>query len=410
MTPGVVLVSKFVKPHSKAFSGYIDYIDRDKAVRNDYDEEWNDYVDYMGNPEKTSELFTAGADELTYEEKQALKIAFKSGEDRENLMWQTVISFDNSWLEDQGLYDSNLGYLNTDKMKELTRNCMGKMLKKEGIDQSAIWSAAIHYNTDNLHIHIATIEPGQTLRPMRDDGEPKGIWKQSTLDQGKSTIINGILMQQEANTYINDIMRKSIINTKKEKRIAYDKELRNSFIRVYQSLPENKRYWNYNNTNLGNHTRDYLNQLSKQYIEKYHTNDYKELIAAAQIMQDKYIRAYGSGSKADNFVYNKEKELYKRLGNTILKEMRLYDKELSENDFLVKRSDRILTNYNISNQPLNRALNNPSCRSSFSKMASAMHRINQGMKKDIQSLKNIISFQKLQQQIDFQRSYDDVNL
>ena len=250
----------------------------------------------------------------------------------------------------------------------------------------------------------ATIEPGQSLRPMRPDGEPKGIWKQSTLDQGKSAVINGILMQQQENTYINDLMRKSIIGAKKEKRIAYDKDLRDAFIKVYQNLPENKRYWNYNNTNLGNRTREYLDELSKLYIQKYHQEDYDELMRSAQIMQEKYIRAYGSGSKADHFTRNKEKELYERLGNTILKEMKVYDHELQESDFLTNRSDRILASYKLQHQFGARTMQNPGCKTTFAKITSAMNRINNALKKDLQSMKNMSAYERLQQQIEIHQA------
>ena len=32
------------------------------------------------------------------------------------------------------------------------------MLEKENL-QNSVWSGAIHYNTDNIHIHVATVEP-----------------------------------------------------------------------------------------------------------------------------------------------------------------------------------------------------------------------------------------------------------
>ena len=151
---GVVLVTKFVRPGAKAFKGYINYIDREEAIRNEYTDEWNGYVDYMGNPEKTSALFTASTDRLTEEDKQSLKEQFIQAEENGNLMWQTVLSFDNRWLEEQGIYDSNTNMLDSDKIRELTRNSMDHMLEMEGIAESAVWSAAIHYNTDNIHIHI----------------------------------------------------------------------------------------------------------------------------------------------------------------------------------------------------------------------------------------------------------------
>ena len=77
---GVVLVTKFIRPNSKAYSGYIDYIDRDEAVRNENSDKWNGYMDYMGNPEKTTEMFTSGSDRLIEEEKQKLKEDFISAQ------------------------------------------------------------------------------------------------------------------------------------------------------------------------------------------------------------------------------------------------------------------------------------------------------------------------------------------
>ena len=43
---------------------------------------------------------------------------------------------------------------------------VSKMLKSEGLE-NAVWSAAIHFNTDNIHVHIAAVEP----EPMRKKKE-----------------------------------------------------------------------------------------------------------------------------------------------------------------------------------------------------------------------------------------------
>lgn len=396
---GVVLVTKFVRPHSAVFAGYIDYLDRDEAVRNEYSDKWNGYIDYMGNPEKTSELFSENSDSLLKNEKKQLKTLFELAQEHENLMWQTVLSFDNRWLEEQGLYKSETNDLDVDKLKELTRNCMRKMLKKEMIEDSAIWSAAIHYNTDNIHIHIATIEPGETHRPIRDDGEPKGVWKQSTLDMGKASVVNAILMQQEENAIINNLIRNNIVGSKKEQRIAYDKDLRLAFLQVYNELPQDKRYWNYNHTNLGNKTRADLNELSKLYIQKYHLSDYEELMNAAKIQQDKYTKAYGAGNKtSNNYAANKEKELYTKLGNSILKEMKEYDREMHSQSGTKSSVDFI--NYHLNSELNNKIIAENNLQSGLHTMQYAMHKINRAFKKDIQSIKNQIEHEKLENQIE----------
>lgn len=408
---GVVLVTKFIQPKSKAYAGYIDYIDRDEAVRNEYSDKWNGYADYMGNPEKTTEMFGAGSDRLSAEEKQQLKRDFISAQDRGNLMWQTVLSFDNRWLEEQGLYDSSTNTLNADKLKELTRNSMKKMLEKEGIAESAVWSAAIHYNTDNIHIHIATVEPGKTQRPMRDNGEPKGVWKQSTLKAGKASIVNAILRQQEENRIINDLIRKNIVGGKRDKMIAYDKNLRQAFLKVYNNLPANKQYWNYNSTNLGNLNRKNLDDLSRLYIQKFHARDYEEFKQNVKKQQENYREAYGDGEKVVNqYAENKEKELYERLGNSILKEMKEYDKRLADEERRGRLQDRRMSNYKLSGGINNKLLADGNIHQGLNVMGHAMHRINRAFKKDFQSMKNLAEYEKLQQRIELQKKEQDIDI
>lgn len=408
---GVVLVTKFIRPKSKAYAGYIDYIDRDEAVRNEYSDKWNGYADYMGNPEKTTEMFGAGSDRLSAEEKQQLKKDFISAQERGNLMWQTVLSFDNRWLEEQGLYDSSTNTLNADKLKELTRNSMKKMLEKEGIAESAVWSAAIHYNTDNIHIHIATVEPGKTQRPMRDNGEPKGVWKQSTLKAGKASVVNAILRQQEENRIINDLIRKNIVGGKRDKIIAYDKDLRQAFLKVYNNLPANKQYWNYNSTNLGNLNRKNLDELSRLYIQKFHARDYEEFKQNVKKQQEKYREAYGDGEKVVNqYAENKEKELYERLGNSILKEMKEYDKRLASEERLGMLQDRRMSNYKLSGGINNKLLADGNIYQGLNIMGHAMHRINRAFKKDFQSMKNLAEYEKLQQRIELQKKDIDIDV
>lgn len=52
----------------------------------------------------------------------------------------------------------DLGLSSEKKIYEATRKAVSKMLKSEGLE-NAVWSAAIHFNTDNIHVHIATVEP-----------------------------------------------------------------------------------------------------------------------------------------------------------------------------------------------------------------------------------------------------------
>lgn len=126
ITAGCVVVSEFVTPDSSVFSGYIDYIDRDQAVRNEHIADFSIYTDYMDNPEKTTDLFTAYSDHLSAEEKQNYKKLYQKAQDNGSPMWQTVIFFDNRWLEEHGLYDSDSGYLSVRTLKSYTRSAVEK--------------------------------------------------------------------------------------------------------------------------------------------------------------------------------------------------------------------------------------------------------------------------------------------
>lgn len=192
---GVVVVTQFVSSDSSTFGSYLDYMNRSNAVRNDnigkytiptLDNEikqYNEYMDYMADSRKTTELFTDNKDRLTADEKETLKGIFETAQENDSLMWQTVISFDNKWLADNGLYNSETGILDEVKLKEYTRLTMNTLLDKEGMKNNSVWSASVHYNTDNIHIHIATVQP----IPQRELKTTKTIrfnadWIENNLD------------------------------------------------------------------------------------------------------------------------------------------------------------------------------------------------------------------------------------
>ena len=63
VSPGIVNVTDFVAAHAKKFGSYINYIDRDEAIRMDHFDQQNilsvdGYNHYMENPKKSSGIFT----------------------------------------------------------------------------------------------------------------------------------------------------------------------------------------------------------------------------------------------------------------------------------------------------------------------------------------------------------------
>lgn len=350
---GVVVVTKFCNAGSAKFQSYIDYIDREEAVRTENSSKYNLYQDYMGNPEKTTGIFTQSNDELTMEQKQQLKAVFEIAQDNGSLMWQTVISFDNRWLAENGLYRKEDNILDEKALKDVARNAIGKMLKAEKLE-NAVWSAAIHFNTDNIHIHVATVEP-EPMRekktyiqyekgvtndtrkkvPMRDEAgnvitreEYKGTFKPKSIEICKSTVVNQIIREQDNNLKINRIIRDSIVKQKKSHPLTQDKDMVQSFLALYNKMPDcPKNMWNYNNPVMAT-VRDDIDNIITNYLEKYHENEYQELKNMLAQQDTKYQKAYGG--EQVKYSEGKLKDLYSRMGNAVLKEIREFDKEVKK--------------------------------------------------------------------------------
>ena len=355
---GIVIVNQFCKSNSKFFKGYIDYIDREEAVRSENTEQFNLYNDYMGNPEKTTGLFTNMKKVLTDQEIGNLKQKFEIAQKNGSLMWQTVISFDNRWLEEFGLYSSKTKTLNEKKLKELATNGINKMLRNENLEH-ATWSGAIHYNTDNIHIHVAIVEeyPKRENRMYTQheysindknrlvstgvilnlDGTPvkkeeaKGKFKLKSIELCKQSITNEIIKEKDLNLQINQVIRERI-NSSFRTKLFQDQELLSKMNQLYETLPDcNRSLWNYNN-NIMKPYQQKIDDISRSYIESYHSKDFKKLLAMLDRQSNLYRTAYGNSSS--DFKETKLKDLYTRMGNSFFKAIKVLDKELAADQTL----------------------------------------------------------------------------
>lgn len=367
---GIVCTTKFCKSADKAFKSYIDYIDRDNATKKDNLDKFNlfnDYLDYVGDTKKLGSLFTKDKSQLNDEEKQILKDGFMKAQSNGSLMWQTVISFDNRYLIKNGLYDAENKTLNEGRLKAAATKAIVKMLEKEGLE-NALWAASFHYNTDNIHIHVATVEPiplrkkslyrqyemtseGKYKKikdeksrklekiPVVDiDGKPvyleeyRGKFKESSLhgkDGLRSTLRAEIENSKEDTIEITKLIR-DIVADKKERSLLSNDEFAEKMKELYCNLKEKSNgkraylnLWAYN-TNFMNDFKAKIDDISNDYINKYQEDAYKVLKAKMGEKEAAYRESYGGDI---NYMQNQiKKELYPRLGNAILSELKAYEK------------------------------------------------------------------------------------
>ncbi|MED4654508.1 MobP2 family relaxase [Bacillus pseudomycoides] len=326
VTPGVVLKTKFVLPNSDAFQNYIEYVDREEAKSEVKlnQKMFELYQDYMGDSEKTSALFTEHSNRLTETEKKSLKEMFKTAHENGSIMWQDVISFHNPWLEEQGIYDARTKTLDEKKLMDVTRLAMKEMQKREGLEKSSVWSAAIHFNTDNIHIHVATVEPF----PTRERGKRKP----KTLDAMKGKVVNNLLDRKREQKQINDLIRNNMVAEKKEDSTFNwrNGHLKPMFLQIYKQLPQDKRQWQYGYNTI-QPLKPQIDELSRRYIQQHHKKDYEQFLQKLDKEVEVFKKAYGEGKQDkklyENYKTNKINDLYKRMGNAFLQEMKAYGKE-----------------------------------------------------------------------------------
>lgn len=368
---GIVHKVRWIKSNSKKFSKYIDYIDREEAVRNYKFEDFSLYNDYMDNPSKSGNLFTADKDFLNEYERKALKNYFSIAQENESLMWQDVFSFDNEWLEKEGLYDKKTGVLNEKKIIEAVRSSMNELIKKEGFD-NLLWSGSLHYNTDNIHVHVASVE----VNPSRERGKRKP----KTLINMKSKFANNLIDRSREQKEINDIIRKNIIDSKKDFSFHKDMEMKRMVLEIIKKLPEDKRQWHYNYNSLSE-VRPLLDELTKYYVDNYKKEEFKKLEDLLDKETEYLKKLYGEGEpfRYKDYKKNKIDELYTRMGNTLLKEIKEVIKNNNESLlYSYKSKTVILTKRDI-------------------------NKLKKVFDKDFEQVKNQMAYERLQREIENER-------
>ena len=252
-------------------------------------------------------------------------------------MWQTVVSFDNRFLADHGLYDLQSKQLDQEKIQESIRHGMSGLLIEEGLANTAIWSASIHLNTDNIHVHIAFVEPEPTRRLFtlddHDGGthqEARGMLKPATISAFKSSIANELINRNQSLARLSGLIRNELPQHNYDWGKLPDFDLLRLYQQIYKALPDDKRKWKYN-MNALQEVRPLLDAFSSKFMQRYHGKELQEFDQALKAETDFREALYGSGQegkeagRAKDYEYGKYDELYARMGNSILSEMRKTD-------------------------------------------------------------------------------------
>lgn len=324
MAPKIVTKKQFEQAtNKKDYKNFLKYMDREEAKNpNDKSINYDIYISYVFDIEKTDNMFNNETNHMDKGEVEKLGKDFNNSQKNGGIMWKDVISFDNSVLVQEGLYDEKTGLLDEQKFKTATRKMMETFEKKEGLSNNTSWGASIHYNTDNIHIHVATVE--------KNVSKDRGKVKQSTIDDMKSTFANDVFDISGERKAINEFIRDRVVKGIKEQDSPnYDKNLKKQFKKIHETIQDiPKNNWQYNN-NVMKNIRPEIDKFTNMYIEKYQPKEFKEFNKKLEQQSEIYKSTYGDNSNYKQYIDTKMSDLYQRSGNTILKEIKEYDGKIS---------------------------------------------------------------------------------
>lgn len=381
-TPGVVIKSKFkvpsTKKKSRRYTTYLDYINRPDAK--DSREQFETYHDYMEDETKSSGLFTREEDRLDDEKRRAVRDIFKQAQENGSILWQDVISFDNTWLRETGVLHDDL--VDAKRLIQATRNAVDSMLQKEKMVH-AYWTGAVHYNTDNIHVHVAIVETSH----MRERGKRKP----KSIELMKSKVIHSLADRTNEQEKLNAFIRDELVAHKRNRKIqtlpnrVLHPDLVRQFKDIYERLPEDKRQWRYNMNGM-QPLRESLDHLTDYYIDIHFKSEFQAFNERLEQEVSFHRRSYGDTEKAERYQTTKRQDIYTRMGNAILSEMR----DMSKEQTIVEK---------------NRAPRH-SVRRAFKQLKifnESLYRIERHMNDEFEHLKNQRAFEQLERDIEYEK-------
>jgi len=199
-------------------------------------------------------VYTSDMDQVHLGDLQHIRDKLNSAQKHGSVMWQDVVSFDNVFLVKHKILNQETGKLDETLLRKATASMMEVM--ENEMDPPLYrpyWTASIHRNTDNVHIHIAIVEE-ENHRPIIERtnkfdevvSQPRGKRTQKTIDHMKSKFANTLFDTSELTKQISihrDAVRQGVKTSLQEN--LNDKQLQKQLNEIMAMLPSNRQSWNY---------------------------------------------------------------------------------------------------------------------------------------------------------------------
>jgi len=248
-----------------------------------------------------------------------VKQIYRKAEENGSVLWQDVVSFENKWLEAEGIYNRTTGQLDMERLYQASKKMMDRFFADENI-HAGFWTAQIHFNTDNLHIHFSSVEHSNTRKvQVGKNGtlEPRGKRKQTTIDRMKADFAKPLVDRTAQLSRISDL--RNYLYQDVKGRYA-DRKADLQLVReLYGELPADRREWVYKR--LPPKTQRKLDKLTDKLMRG--KPEFAAYMASVKEESSFRQKLYGESKQGRrDYERNQKADLYKRLGNSVLKELK----------------------------------------------------------------------------------------
>lgn len=295
---------------SSSCNDYIGYVSKGITESRTYD-----YVSYMDDNDKSSGVFDSNG----LLSKQDIKSLRKMLKETKSCIWDMVISFEELFGKEHLFhFEQAIGLLN---------NILPKFFKSANLNpKNIIWYAGLHENTDNRHIHISFFEKEPTFYNHRK--------KEYKFHRGKIPITAVKELKLNAENYFNSpmedlkIKRKKLLESLKlelaDKSFdEFESSLKWLLKGLFEEIPKEGRT-GYDSLNM-KPLKERIDNITTLILEKsVYAEDYKVILDSIKERDEKLKKKCRKYNLDENeYLYEPKfkKDLYRRMGNVIIKEI-----------------------------------------------------------------------------------------
>lgn len=289
---------------SGSSNDYISYIDKGIDSRRGAD---RDYMEYMGNPDKSTGVFSDKGI-LSFEEKKELRNMLRNAKGN---IWDLVISLDGD-LGKERLYSYEQAY-------QMVRNVLPKLFDNMGfLRKDIVWYAGLHTNTDNRHVHISFFEKEPTFysTSKKEYTYRKGRISNQFIRQLKGDVEEYLFSDREE----EKLRRKRLMEEIMSSTLSFDdKEFApflRSEVRVLMEMIPLKGKHSY--MSLNDNVREHVDRISNVLLSNTKSGGEMLTMLKDMKMREKECeKRYGAqkGRRKSDVI---EADIYRRIGNQVI--------------------------------------------------------------------------------------------